>query len=882
MNSDPLLVDTYVLRQRLETFAARARGLPADAVRLVDEILASYAFAVENLQVVAEEMYEQNEALQAARQEAEMQRQRYQNLFEFAPDGYLVTDLAGIVLDANRSAQKMLDASKAEVVGRPLVLYVRRSERERFHRNLNRLRAPFHTEPDAIEWEAYFQSAKGNPFPVIVTVAPAGGLPDETPSALRWQLRDISILKRTQKQERQLAKARHQRLMMEETNRQWRDLIEMMPIGLIVSDKVGNLMITNTAARGILGVALAEPVGAMQLPYMMYYPDGTPLLPQDTPLARVLESGRILRDTEIILRHIDGEEHILLASAGPIVNAADEIVMGVMVFQDITERKRAGQALLEYADRLKILHETDQAILSAGAMEDVLDPSLRFLYRLLHCTRAGVLLFDFENQVASLLAVYTESGTRLEKGWRGPLDDSWVGILEKLAQGEICIAGTTNPGPALMADVLHAEGVRTRVYLPLIIEGKLIGSLNLGLGTAACLNAEQTEVAREFADQLAVAIQQDRLRQQLRQHAQYLEEKVARRTMALQNSMAQFQAIFESAAIGIAVLDEGGCILNSNPALQRILGYDADALAGKRVFDLLDSPEEREEALRLFARLFSGDLNYFRNEVSYRRQDGQLVTTARTMSLVRSPKGTPARAIAMVEDIGEQKKAQMALIQSEKLILMGRMSASFAHEINNPLQSVIGCLGLAEEMVDDRSRVNRYLQLAMEELERAASIVHQLRDMGRTPDNVKKVPIDLNALIEDILLLMHKRCQNERVEVVWKPASNLPRIPIMAERIHQVFLNLLLNALEAMQGGGRLEVSTCPQASGVCTTFTDSGVGIAPQELEHIFEPFHSTRSDGLGLGLYVSKAIVDEHHGTIYVESRPGQGTSFTVCLPG
>jgi signal transduction histidine kinase len=237
----------------------------------------------------------------------------------------------------------------------------------------------------------------------------------------------------------------------------------------------------------------------------------------------------------------------------------------------------------------------------------------------------------------------------------------------------------------------------------------------------------------------------------------------------------------------------------------------------------------------------------------------------------------------MMEDITEEKLTQKALLRAERLAIAGRLGASLAHEINNPLQSVLGSLGLAEEMLEDGSEVRRYLEIAMEELERAAGIVTQLRDLGRESDVGEMELVDLNELVEKTLVLTRKRCQNRGVEVVWEPQSDLPLIRLAPGRIQQVLLNLVLNAVEAMPEGGLLQVNSIftSQPEGVRISFADNGVGIDPGRIDQVFEPFFSTRPDGLGLGLYISKKIVEEFEGHIDVESRVGEGATFKVWLP-
>jgi two-component system NtrC family sensor kinase len=277
-------------------------------------------------------------------------------------------------------------------------------------------------------------------------------------------------------------------------------------------------------------------------------------------------------------------------------------------------------------------------------------------------------------------------------------------------------------------------------------------------------------------------------------------------------------------------------------------------------------------------------LGYYQVEKRYVRKDGQVRWCELTVSRLKKLKGDEQRlAIAMVADITEKRMSQVALLRAERLAIAGRLGASLAHEINNPLQAVIGSLGLAEEMLDEGVAVRRYLEIAMEELERAAGIVTQLRDLGRAPKVSEPEPADLNKLVEKVLLLTRKDCENRGIEVAWSPGTDLPAVPLVPERMRQVFLNLILNAIEAMPHGGQLQVSAVPAGdpAGVRVAFADTGLGIEPERLTAIFEPFHSTRPEGLGLGLYISKNIVEEHGGHIDVDSQVGEGTTFTVWLP-
>ena len=551
---------------------------------------------------------------------------------------------------------------------------------------------------------------------------------------------------------------------------------------------------------------------------------------------------------------------------------------------DITQRVQARQALRRYADRLQLLRQTDQDILAARSAEEMAEAVLHRVPQLLPCLRASVVSFDLATDEMSLLALHTASGTQSEKGRHGPVEQEWLWGAKELRQGLPYIVEDVQrltPSSPLVAR-LQAEGVRAQVCMPLIAQGNLIGSLNLGMSIPGPLASEGMDVARELADQLAIGIQQARLSAKVRRHADEMERQVARRTAALRVSQARFRAIFEEAAVGIALVNGVGRIINANPALQRMLGYNVQELED-RTFTGLGHPDDLAVDTDLFEGLIAGQRKEYSVEKRFVRGDGGLIDAHLTVSLVEPAKGRARFAIAMVEDITERKQAQAALIRSEKLALTGRLAASLAHEINNPMQSVIGCLSLAEEILPDGGDVSEHLQIALSELRRTARIVGRLRDLNRSSRPEERELVDVNALVSKALVLTRKRCQNQRIEVVWNGADRLPSVPLVPDRLQQVFLNIVLNAIDAMPGGGRLQVCTArtSEPDGVRIAFADDGAGIDADARAQLFEPFHSTRLEGLGLGLYVSQNIVEDHAGTIEIESRPQEGTTFTVWLP-
>jgi two-component system NtrC family sensor kinase len=228
------------------------------------------------------------------------------------------------------------------------------------------------------------------------------------------------------------------------------------------------------------------------------------------------------------------------------------------------------------------------------------------------------------------------------------------------------------------------------------------------------------------------------------------------------------------------------------------------------------------------------------------------------------------------------KATQDQLIRSERLYSMGRLAASITHEIANPLQVVRTRLELAVEDMDLGLPLDpEDLGVANREIERAIQILQGLQNLQR-PSEEAETAVDVNSALQDVLALMGKQIRRQGVTLSMDLSSDLPPVRGRSNQLKQVFLNLLLNALEAMPQGGQLRVATALDSEGwVTLTFVDTGAGIPPPKLERIFEPFFTTKEQGLGLGLAVCLTIIEAHGGRIDVDSEPGVGTCLRVKLP-
>ncbi|MBN1875139.1 MAG: response regulator [Anaerolineae bacterium] len=229
----------------------------------------------------------------------------------------------------------------------------------------------------------------------------------------------------------------------------------------------------------------------------------------------------------------------------------------------------------------------------------------------------------------------------------------------------------------------------------------------------------------------------------------------------------------------------------------------------------------------------------------------------------------------------EVERSQNQLIQAEKMAAVGRLAASLAHEINNPLQAIQNSLHLALHPALDEEKRRGFLEMAQQEVGRLVQIVRRMLDFYR-PSSAMQA-LELNRPLEDALAIASKRLQQSHIQVIARIGDTLPKVLGAPNQLTQVFLNIIINAIEAMPNGGTLWVGAAYHAERkqLVAAFRDSGTGISPEIREHLFEPFHTSKSTGTGLGLAISYGIVERHRGIIEVESPDGGGATFIVRLP-
>ena len=345
------------------------------------------------------------------------------------------------------------------------------------------------------------------------------------------------------------------------------------------------------------------------------------------------------------------------------------------------------------------------------------------------------------------------------------------------------------------------------------------------------------------------------------------------------------ETIFQSIQEGIMVLDRDGCLSYGNRAAERLLGFDAEKMRGHAMFRYLRDLEWEHLARpepgggEAWKRLLSREI-----EITYPEH--------RFLSVYITPlagKEEPADdeemgVLIILRDITRDRAQEASMIEGERFNAVKLLAAGVAHEIGNPLNALNIHLELLAREISQpgtpRGELLELVTVARNEVGRLDAIITQfLRALRPSPPQL--VLGDIAAILRESLDMMRTEIENRRIEVSVANATGLPLIPLDPAQIRQVFFNLLKNAMEAMPDGGRIAIVFNAGDACLAVDIRDSGTGIAPDDFNRIFEPYHTTKTDGHGLGLMIVQRIIQEHGGQIEVASKPDSGTRFRLLLP-
>jgi two-component system, NtrC family, sensor kinase len=451
-----------------------------------------------------------------------------------------------------------------------------------------------------------------------------------------------------------------------------------------------------------------------------------------------------------------------------------------------------------------------------------------------------------------LLAKGSEVATRLIAGHTLTLDDP-------LSQRRV------DP-----ADVEFWRAAGIHYFVPCVSKEGTIAVMALGRKSSAePLSSEDMALLAAVAAQAATALENGRLYRQLTVKADELER------------MREFsENILESLNDGLAVVDRDDRVVRWNRRLEELYGVRHEDAVGRRLERILD--QGFFEILRAGRRESPDGAALYRVPLASRHTPARRLLVNVATTPLRDMAGAIAGTIVVVEDISARVQLEEQLQISEKMASIGLLAAGVAHEVNTPLtgiSSFVQMLMQGAEPDDPRTQV---LEKIERQTFRAAKIVNGLLNLAR-PAQVDSGPVDVNAVINDVLSLLEHQLRTGRIQVRKELAPTAPIVLGIEYKLQQVFLNLFLNARDAMPKGGWLSIATNATTDGATIEVADTGSGIPADQLSRIYDPFFTTKDigKGTGLGLSITYGIVQEHDGTITCESAIGQGTRFTLTLP-
>jgi two-component system NtrC family sensor kinase len=423
------------------------------------------------------------------------------------------------------------------------------------------------------------------------------------------------------------------------------------------------------------------------------------------------------------------------------------------------------------------------------------------------------------------------------------------------------------------------DAAETTLRLPLLHEGERLGILELAPAPEAPVRERLLPI---IADILAPFLASIEL-------SEDLAYEVALRSREIEEQRRFITLVIDCLPVGLYVVDREYRIQIWNRKREMgTQGLKRDEVVGRPVFEVLTrqpAGQLREEFDEVFrtgqARQLElevatgGEPKYYRISKIPMRQDGITIS----------------HVITIGEDVTEAYVAQQRILQSEKLAAIGQLAAGIMHEINNPLATIGACVAALENRLDDeipppqRAAIREYLEIIDKEVQRCERIVDGLLDFSR-PKGKAKAPVNVSAILEDTLFLLKHHKRFKKIEVRLELADDLPEVEANAEQLIQVFMAIMLNALDAMEEGGVLTVRSMRGTANhdeVEVQIEDTGAGISRTELPKIFEPFYTTKPPGrgTGLGLSICYGIVAEHAGRLEADSQPGRGSTFRVFLP-
>ena len=552
-----------------------------------------------------------------------------------------------------------------------------------------------------------------------------------------------------------------------------------------------------------------------------------------------------------------------LQSSGPVTGMI-AIVVAAFLFQPFREGIQARLDRFFYRDRLdyrRTLIEFGSTLTNEVRLEPMLGSVMDRVSQTLLVDRLAIFVEDQENPGAMRLA--RSMGVRLSE----PLNLTFIApTRQEFARGPIFFESPRSARDVSESVRRTLEQLDLNYFIPCRIREHTVAVLGLGKTVDGdFLSSDDVELVQTIAGYVAIALDNSQLYTSLEQKAL----EVARLKDFSEN-------IVESLNVGVLAIDLEGTVEAWNTRMEQLFGVARNDAVGRPLSELLPPELVHEIASR-------GDQEQVTGIYKHRlvHQGKSVVINVSITPLVGKSAERIGRLL-LFDDVTQRDRMEEQLTQTEKLTSLGLLAAGVAHEVNTPLAVISNYIQMLAKQMPEGDPRHTIIDKIVKQTFRASEIVNNLLNFSRTGPG-ELADVDLNRVVEETLSLVAHPLKASQIQVVKQLTEGIPPVRGSANKLQQVFLNLFLNARDAMPSGGMLEVRSAAHNGSVEVEVADTGNGITREHIHKIFDPFFTTKTSGrgTGLGLSVSYGIIKEHAGKIDVRSTPGRGTSFHVEFP-
>ncbi|MDZ8135285.1 MAG: PAS domain S-box protein [Nostoc sp. DedQUE04] len=941
--------------------------------------------ALEELQVMEEELREQNEELAVARELVELERQRYQNLFEFAPDAYLVTDTAGIIQEANRAAAILLAVRQKYLVNKPLILFIPYQDRQTFNTRLI-------NKQQEQKWEAYLKPRGGRAFPASIKAA---AMYDSKGKQVgwRWLFSDISERHQAKESLRQAYEELEQRVAkrtaelvmsnvllqqeiavseaarrdrqraevaLHQSENLYRQLVESQTDIIIRIDLQGQITFANAAACQTFGWKQDE--FRDRSIFQFLHPDDLPEAMEDMaalgsslhPLINrerraltvngirwfqwnaiairndkgevleIQEVGRDMTEQQATLHECQVAEAALRQSEEKFRKFAENTHAVIWIASTDSFRTlyvspayekiwgRSCQSLLERPESwIDFAHPDDRDRLTIAAKQQLINESVSIEYRILRPDGSmrwiwdrGFAIYDDQGKVQYYGGIaediterklVEESLQESEARLSLATEAAQIGIWER---NPIANTGiwSANMGPlyGLPSNTLcptyedylnliypeDRESVAASIAR-MIEQGK--GSIEYRIvwpdGSLHWLNCKGQVYYNEIGQPIRI----------VGTNRDVTERKLA------EQKISEQAALLDIATDAILVRDFQSQILFWNQGAERMYGWLSTEAIGKNLQEICYTAGTQQQLEVPLKRVIES--GSWQGELNKVTKSGQKIIVESRWTLMRDSAGKPKSILTVDTDITEKKQLEEQFFRTQRLESLGTLAGGIAHDLNNILTPILAAAQLLQRaLLQDEERSGQLLALVETNAKRGAALVKQILSFARGYKGERTI-IQIQYLISEIVQIA-KQTFPKSIELSTFIPKEIWAVNGDITQLHQVLINLVVNARDALPDGGNINISVenkfideaytrmnldAKVGHYIVITVADNGIGIPPDIIDRIFEPFFTTKevNAGTGLGLSTVLGIIRNHDGFIKVSSNVGRGSKFDLFLP-